>query len=517
MVSEVYSDDTFPHAASPVVTALEIAYVKMNDTTKVIFQGHLMELKILLKKKYFLLRRHLRSFLKLNHPPVPRPEQAVNSFFPVTYHLMIQIYRSGRIDDVIEALPTFSDAGIRMLWLSPLHSQSLYTNNDHGYWPEMHSDIDPLIGDELDLKKLIYEAGKLDIQILLDAPINHVGYEAKFHLNGKRISLNDTEIFRDKVANDKKDKFLWAMLNGTKDGAQFDDLQRIIHGRPLWGLPTFRHENKDIRDYLFESYRVFIDWGVTSFRIDAANIIPINFQIEFINRLTEYGERTGRNIFFLLDLWFEDQPLSFFLDRMLPGLLRKNVFIDDTNLTTVLRLAVFKDFSFANLKNLLRSRLNYPELQKLLVFFPESHDYQMTVKDEFGKIFLYLVGDFTSLHPLVLHHGKEDSPDKHISNRDRLSGLKFGSPFFRLFSDARAAVSPFKTVETNYTVEENLQDDVLILKRGNLVLLVSLLSEFTYYSEPGKKITSVATHGSAILKNNSVTLSGKTICLVRVD
>ncbi len=476
-----------------------------------------MELKFFLLKKFYQLKYLLRPQKKYLSRPVPL-SQIEYSGFPETYHLMIRIFKNGRLEEVSKNLEALAQAGIKQLWLSPLHTQSIYTNNDHGYWPDNHQNIDPLIGDEEDLKFLVSEARHWGINILMDAPINHVGYRANFRLNGKKIKVSDLDFFRVHREFGNKDKLLWVLLNDTKEQGKFLEITKIICQRPLFGLPTFVHENEELQKYFIRSYCKFIDYNITCFRIDAANVIPLQYQIKFINELMDYGNRSGKEVSFLLDLWLDDDPLFIFLDLLLPSLKKKNIFIDDTHFISTMRLTFFNYHSFAKLKELLKSRSQREKYLDYLVAFPESHDYKKVIHEEFDKLALYLISEFCCRHHLIFHHGKEDNTEAHKSNRDKKSTLRFDSQFFRYFLCARKAIAPFKIKKYSYELDENTDEHTLVLALGShqLVLIIHLGDRFTYYSPPEKRIVPVVTHGNVTIENRNIIMAGKSLILMEL-
>ena len=83
---------------------------------------------------------------------------------------------------------TFERLGVRALWLSPLagNSERVHAEDGHGvtayhgYWPVRARAVDPRIGGEEELDRLVAAAHRRGIRVLLDYVINHVHEEHEY-------------------------------------------------------------------------------------------------------------------------------------------------------------------------------------------------------------------------------------------------------------------------------------------------------------------------------------------------
>ncbi|PWI33381.1 alpha-amylase [Vibrio albus] len=98
-------------------------------------------------------------------------------------------FHGGDLKGVIEKLDYIKSLGTDAIWLSPIVEQmhgfvgggesgSFPFYGYHGYWTRDFTKIDENFGTETDLKKLVKEAHKRGIKILMDAVINHSGYSS---------------------------------------------------------------------------------------------------------------------------------------------------------------------------------------------------------------------------------------------------------------------------------------------------------------------------------------------------
>ena len=109
-------------------------------------------------------------------------------------------FHGGDLKGVIEKLDYIQSLGTDAIWLSPIVEQmhgfvgggesgSFPFYGYHGYWTRDFTKIDNNFGKDEDLKKLVEEAHKRGIKILLDAVINHSGYSSLADLQFDNIDV----------------------------------------------------------------------------------------------------------------------------------------------------------------------------------------------------------------------------------------------------------------------------------------------------------------------------------------
>ena len=76
----------------------------------------------------------------------------------------------GDLTGVIEKLPYLEQLGVDILWLSPVYSSPMV---DNGYDISDYENIDPRFGTLEDMDRLIAEAKKKNISIIMDLVVNH--------------------------------------------------------------------------------------------------------------------------------------------------------------------------------------------------------------------------------------------------------------------------------------------------------------------------------------------------------
>ena len=85
----------------------------------------------------------------------------------------------GDLPGIISRLDYLSDLGIDAIWLSPVYCSP---QDDNGYDISDYQDIDPMFGSLEDMERLIAEADKRGIKIIMDLVLNHSSDEHRLSL-----------------------------------------------------------------------------------------------------------------------------------------------------------------------------------------------------------------------------------------------------------------------------------------------------------------------------------------------
>ncbi len=178
----------------------------------------------------------------------------------------------GDINGVTEKLDYLKTLGIGAIWLTPCYKSP---QADNGYDVADYYQIDENFGTMEDMDKLIAEAKKRDISIVMDLVFNHTSDQNEWFLESK--SSKD---------NDKSDWYIW--MDARPDGSPPTNWRSIFGGsawtwceeRGQYYLHTFLKEqpdinwaNPDVRQALYDVANFWIDKGVGGFRMDAVTYI----------------------------------------------------------------------------------------------------------------------------------------------------------------------------------------------------------------------------------------------------
>ena len=148
--------------------------------------------------------------------------------------------------------------GVDAIWCSPINPSP---NADFGYDVSDYYDVDPALGTLEDLDRLVTEAGRRNIQVLLDIVPNHTSDQHPwFHDPSKR----DWYVWADKPNN-------WLSAFGGPAWTYHEEVGRYYLHNFAPQQPDLNWWNEEVRSEFDRILRFWFDRGVAGFRIDVAN------------------------------------------------------------------------------------------------------------------------------------------------------------------------------------------------------------------------------------------------------
>lgn len=159
-------------------------------------------------------------------------------------------YKGGDLLGVIEKLDYLVDLGINAIYFNPIFQSA----SNHRYHTHDYFQVDPMLGGNKTFKKLLKEAHRRNIRVVLDGVFNHAS-RGFFQFN-------------DILENEKHSAYLdWFDIRGFPLNA--------YHGEPnyrcwwnLPALPEFNTNNPKVRDYIFSIAKYWVDEGIDGWRLD---------------------------------------------------------------------------------------------------------------------------------------------------------------------------------------------------------------------------------------------------------
>jgi alpha-amylase len=199
----------------------------------------------------------------------PSPVQAQSS--DVYYEIFVRAFYDsngdgvGDINGITAKLDYIKSLGVSGIWLMPINPSPSY----HGYDITDYEGINPQYGTMRDFKRLLDEAHKRDLKVVIDMVINHTSNQHPWF----------------KAAQNPKDPdhdwYVWATPNS--------DLNAIsATGGPAWhrapngqyyvgvftsAMPDLNYDNPAVRKEMVNVGRFWLKQGVDGFRLDAAQHI----------------------------------------------------------------------------------------------------------------------------------------------------------------------------------------------------------------------------------------------------
>lgn len=177
----------------------------------------------------------------------------------------------GDLNGIIAKLDYLAELGVDALWLSPVYRSP---QDDNGYDISDYQDIDPIFGTLSDMDRLIEEAGKRNIKIIMDLVLNHTSDEHPWFQEAKKSRQNPYH-----------DYYVW---RDGEEGTYPSDLKSTFSG-PAWEWvpecgqyylhqfsvkqPDLNWENPKVREEIYKMIQWWVDRGVGGFRLDVIDLI----------------------------------------------------------------------------------------------------------------------------------------------------------------------------------------------------------------------------------------------------
>ncbi|CAI3468728.1 alpha-glucosidase [Enterococcus cecorum] len=178
----------------------------------------------------------------------------------------------GDLPGIIEKLDYLEKLGIGAIWLSPVYQSP---NDDNGYDISDYEAIMTEFGTMEDMDRLIAEAKKRNIRIIMDLVVNHTSDEHAWFVEARKSK-----------GNPYRDYYVWA--DPSEDGGVPNGLRSAFSGS-AWQLdeatgqyylhlfskkqPDLNWQNEKVRQAVYQMMNFWIDKGIGGFRMDVIDLI----------------------------------------------------------------------------------------------------------------------------------------------------------------------------------------------------------------------------------------------------
>ncbi|HEY9877496.1 MAG TPA: glycoside hydrolase family 13 protein [Leptolyngbyaceae cyanobacterium] len=179
-------------------------------------------------------------------------------------------YKGGNLWGVIDKLDYLQDLGVNAVYFTPIFQSA----SNHRYHTHDYYRIDPLLGGDTAFYALLEAAHQRDIKVVLDGVFNH--------------SSRGFFYFNDILENGPNSPWLdWFKVEGwplsAYDGAQPANYMGWVGNR---ALPTFNHDNPNVREYIMRVAEFWIKQGIDGWRLDVPfEVKAEGFWQEFRDRI----------------------------------------------------------------------------------------------------------------------------------------------------------------------------------------------------------------------------------------
>ncbi len=215
-------------------------------------------------------------------------------------------FKGGDLYGVIEKLDYLQELGINAIYLNPIFASA----SNHRYHTYDYYNVDPLLGGNDAFKKLLKEAHKRAIRIVLDGVFNHAsrGFWQFNHVleTGAASPYRDWFYFDEDRLNGNKH---WGAFPSSHENTalQNEDSLTAIGYRGWWNLPAlpkFNTNTPAVREFLFEVAEYWIKFGIDGWRLDVPGEIDDDeFWREFCRRVRAINP----DAYIVGEIWHEAQ------------------------------------------------------------------------------------------------------------------------------------------------------------------------------------------------------------------
>ena len=172
----------------------------------------------------------------------------------------------GDLKGITSKLDYLEKLGITAIWLSPVYQSPM---DDNGYDISDYENIAAIFGTMEDMEKLIAEAQKRDMKIIMDLVVNHTSDEHAWFIEAKENPNSperDYYIWRDQP-ND-----LLSTFSGSAWELDSASQQYYLHFFSK-KQPDLNWENETLRQKIYDMMNFWIDKGIGGFRMDVIDMI----------------------------------------------------------------------------------------------------------------------------------------------------------------------------------------------------------------------------------------------------
>ena len=183
----------------------------------------------------------------------------------------------GDLNGITAKLDYLKELGITLIWVCPIFKSPM---DDNGYDISDYYDVNPEFGTKEDLERLIKEAEKRGIKIILDLVINHTSDEHEWFLEAlKNPESKYRNYYIFKRGKNGLPPTNWRSHFGgpawEKVEGEADENGNEMYYLHLFSKkqPDLNWENPEVREELYKMVNYWLEKGIAGFRVDAINSI----------------------------------------------------------------------------------------------------------------------------------------------------------------------------------------------------------------------------------------------------
>ena len=167
----------------------------------------------------------------------------------------------GDLDGIIQRLDYLVKLGVNAIWVAPIYRSPMA---DFGYDVADYCDLDPIFGAMEDFDRLLTEAHRRNLKVILDFVPNHSSDQHPWFIesrSSRESAKRDWYLWRDEPNN-------W-MGNFGGSGWEWDvGTNQYYYHSFLKEQPDLNWRNPAVRTAMYDALRFWLNKGVDGFRVD---------------------------------------------------------------------------------------------------------------------------------------------------------------------------------------------------------------------------------------------------------
>ncbi|MBL6649527.1 MAG: alpha-amylase [Flavobacteriaceae bacterium] len=402
----------------------------------------------------------------------------------VIYEVNVRQYsESGTFEDFTKDIPKLKDLGVKIIWLMPIHpiSKTKRKGTLGSYYSiSNYKEINPEFGNKEDFDKLINEAHKNEMYVILDWVANHTGWDHHWiKTNPEYYTKNSNGEITDPINPSTGESWGWT------------------------DVADLNFDNMEMQEEMIEAMEYWVkEHNIDGYRLDAAHSCPPSFWKKSINRLEKIkrvlmlaesdGYHTGG--FELIELF--DMSYNWSGHHVLNRIYKKENNSNDLK------------------ENILRNIKDYSS-EHILMNFTSNHDentWAGTVFERYGKgakTFAALTYFLPGI-PLI-YNGQEYGLNKRLAFFEKDFIPKKQSDFFDFYKKLNKLKKENNLLDIDprikFEIIETNSNDLVCFKRSNdeeSIYFIANLSDTKQEVQTTvkKKLKSLDTQREVSLENN---------------
>ena len=205
----------------------------------------------------------------------------------------------GDINGITEHLDYLRNLGVDAFWLTPIYPSPQV---DFGYDISNYEGIDPQYGTMADFDRMMAEAKRRGIRVIMDMVLNHTSDQDPWFIESESSKTNS-----------KANWYVWA--DGKPNGQPPNNWQSIfghsawtyVPARKQWYYhafykqqPDLNWKNPQVRKAMYAQMRFWLDKGVAGFRLDAITSLFEDIALKdepYLTGTNAYGDKNISRIY----------------------------------------------------------------------------------------------------------------------------------------------------------------------------------------------------------------------------